>query len=144
MLTAFLIAVAVAAPLTNPNTMLVIVASLLGLGAMGVQSATVRLLMRSASTNVMTTNTTQVAIDVTELVLAWRACRRAPTDAAMADALERSRARCAGLVPIMLGFLLGTAAGTLAYVTTGLWGLLVPLAIMYGIFAWASARQTLG
>jgi uncharacterized membrane protein YoaK (UPF0700 family) len=144
-LTAFLIAVAVGAPLTNPNTTAVIVASLLGLGAMGIQSATVRLLMRSvASTNVMTTNTTQVAIDVTELVLAWLACRRAPADAAMADALERSRRRCAGLVPIMLGFLLGTAAGTLAYVMTGLWGLLLPLVIMYGIFGWASVRQIPG
>jgi uncharacterized membrane protein YoaK (UPF0700 family) len=141
-LTAFLIAVAVGAPLTNPNTTAVIVASLLGLAAMGIQSATVRLLMRSvASTNVMTTNTTQIAIDATEFVLAWLACRRAPADAVMVDAFARSRARCAGLVPIMLGFLLGTAAGTLAYVVTGLWGLLVPLAIMYGIFGWASARK---
>jgi uncharacterized membrane protein YoaK (UPF0700 family) len=112
---------------------------------MGIQSATVRLLMRSvASTNVMTTNTTQIAIDATELVLAWLACRRARADAATLDAFERSRARCAGLVPIMLGFLLGTAAGTLAYVMTGLWGLLIPLAIMYGIFAWASVRRTPG
>jgi len=27
-------------------------------------------------------------------------------------------------------------------VTTGVWGLLLPLTIMYGIFVWASARQT--
>jgi hypothetical protein len=40
----------------------------------------------------------------------------------------------------MLGFLVGTAVGTLAYVATGAWGLLLPLAIMYAIFAWASAR----
>jgi len=141
-LTAFLIAVAVGAPLTNPNATAVIVASLLGLAAMGIQSATVRLLMRSvASTNVMTTNTTQIAIDATEFVLAWLARRRAPADAVVADAFARSRERCAGLVPIMLGFLLGTAAGTIAYVMTGLWGLLMPLAIMYGIFAWATMRQ---
>jgi hypothetical protein len=44
----------------------------------------------------------------------------------------------ARLFPIMLGFLLGTAAGTGAYVVTGLWGLLLPLSVMYGIFAWAS------
>jgi uncharacterized membrane protein YoaK (UPF0700 family) len=141
-LTAFLIAITVGAPLTNPNTMAVTVASLLGLAAMGIQSATVRLLMRSvASTNVMTTNTTQVAIDATELVLAWLARRRAPNDVAAATAYGAARGRLAGLFPIMLGFLLGTAAGTLAYVMTGLWGLLVPLAIMYGIFAWASARH---
>jgi hypothetical protein len=38
----------------------------------------------------------------------------------------------------MLGFLLGTVTGTVAYVMIGVWGLLLPLAIMYGIFAWAS------
>jgi len=46
--------------------------------------------------------------------------------------------RVAGLFPIMLGFLLGTAAGTVAYVTIGPWGLLLPVAIMYGVFGWAS------
>ena len=40
----------------------------------------------------------------------------------------------------MFGFLLGTAAGTLTYVATGVWGLLLPLLIMYGIFGWASLR----
>ena len=39
----------------------------------------------------------------------------------------------------MLGFLLGTATGTIAYVGIGTWGLLLPVAIMYGVFAWASA-----
>jgi uncharacterized membrane protein YoaK (UPF0700 family) len=57
----------------------------------------------------------------------------------VADAFERSRTRFARLFQIMLGFLLGTAAGTLAYVAMGLWGLSLPLAIMYEIFAWASA-----
>ena len=90
--------------------------------------------MRSvASTNVMTTNTTQIAIDATELFLAWlERCRRGGRIRTIAHPLCRT-------LPIMLGFLLGTAAGTLAYVATGLWGLLLPLAIMYGIFAWSSA-----
>jgi hypothetical protein len=92
-----------------------------------------------ASTNVMTTNTTQIAIDATELVLAWQAGRRAPADAAVAAAYTAARVRLARLAPIMLGFLLGTAAGTIAYVTSGVWGLVFPLAIMWGIFAWASA-----
>jgi len=139
-LTSFLAAVLIGAPLSDPNAAVVVVASLLGLFAMGTQSATVRLLMRSvASTNVMTTNTTQVAIDATELVLAWKAGRRAPADAAVAAAYAAARARLARLAPIMLGFLLGTAAGTLTYVTSGVWGLILPLAIMWGIFAWASA-----
>jgi uncharacterized membrane protein YoaK (UPF0700 family) len=49
----------------------------------------------------------------------------------------RGLARC---FAIMLGFLVGTAVGTLAYVATGAWGLLLPVAIMYAIFAWARAR----
>jgi uncharacterized membrane protein YoaK (UPF0700 family) len=138
-LTAFFIAALAGAPLSDPNAASVIAASLSGLFAMGTQSATVRLLLRNvASTNVMTTNTTQIAIDATELFLAWLA-RRRQNDAVTAEAFERSRARFAGLFPIILGFLLGTASGTLAYVVTGLWGLLLPLAIMYGIFAWSSA-----
>jgi uncharacterized membrane protein YoaK (UPF0700 family) len=133
-LTSFLAAVLIGAPLSDPNAAVVVVASLLGLFAMGTQSATVRLLMRGvASTNVMTTNTTQIAIEATELVLAWQAGRRAPADAAAAAAYAAARARLARLAPVMLGFLLGTAAGTLAYVTSGVWGLILPLAIMWGI-----------
>jgi uncharacterized membrane protein YoaK (UPF0700 family) len=140
-LTAFLLAVLASASADSPNAAEVVVASLLGLFAMGTQSAAVRLMMRSvASTNVMTTNTTQFAIDATELALAWQARRGAPADAAVAVAYDAARGRVARLFPIMFGFLLGTAAGTLTYVATGVWGLLLPLAIMYGIFAWASLR----
>jgi uncharacterized membrane protein YoaK (UPF0700 family) len=84
MLSAFLAAVFAGAPLTNPNAAAVTAASLLGLAAMGTQSATVRLVMRNvASTNVMTTNTTQIAIDLTELLLAARARRRPPARSPM-------------------------------------------------------------
>jgi hypothetical protein len=49
--------------------------------------------------------------------------------------------RLAGLFPVMLAFLLGTAAGTIAYVSVGSWGLLVPVALMYGAFGWASTGR---
>jgi uncharacterized membrane protein YoaK (UPF0700 family) len=138
-LTSVLLALIVGAPLAGPNSFAVVVASLLGLFSMGMQSATVRLLMKSvASTNVMTTNTTQIAVDATELVLAWQASRRAPADTTAATSYAAARARIATLLPIMLGFLLGTISGTAAYVTIGVWGLLLPLAMMYGIVAWAS------
>jgi uncharacterized membrane protein YoaK (UPF0700 family) len=141
-LTSLLLALLIGAPFANPNSAAVVVASLLGLFAMGTQSATVRLLLKSvASTNVMTTNTTQIAIDATELVLAWQAARRAPSDAVAREAYASARLRLVGLFPIMLGFLLGTVAGAVAYVTIGVGGLLLPLAIMYGIFAWASSRR---
>jgi uncharacterized membrane protein YoaK (UPF0700 family) len=73
-------------------------------------------------------------------LLAWQARRRAPADAAVAAAFDAARARFGALFAIMLGFLVGTAIGTLAYVATGAWGLLLPLAIMCAVFAWASAR----
>src|SRR5258707_13565644 len=88
-LTGFLLTALLGRPLANPNAASVTAASLLGLFAMGTQSATVRLLMKDvASTNVMTTNTTQIGIDATELLLAWHARRRAPADAAVAAAYQ--------------------------------------------------------
>jgi uncharacterized membrane protein YoaK (UPF0700 family) len=145
-LTVFLLAALAAEPFSNPNAPWVVVASLMGLLAMGAQSALVRLTMKGvASTNVMTTNTTQLAIDATELVLAWRARRRAP-GAASEAAYAAARARVAALAPIMLGFLIGTAAGAAAYVVTGMRALFLPCALMYGLLAWActgwAARAT--
>ena len=87
------------------------------------------------------TAASQIGIDAIELLLAWQARRRAPADAAVAAAYDAARARFGALFAIMLGFLVGTAAGALAYVAIGAWGLLLPLAIMYAILAWASARS---
>src|SRR6266568_1571031 len=122
-LTGLLLTALIGAPLSDPNAATVAAASLLGLFAMGTQSATVRLLMKDvASTNVMTTNTTQIAIDATELVLVWQARRRAPGDAALAATYDAARGRFGALFPIIVGFLAGTAIGTFAYVTTGVCG----------------------
>jgi uncharacterized membrane protein YoaK (UPF0700 family) len=129
-------------PLRNPNSPVVIAASLAGLFAMGTQSAMVRLLMRNvASTNVMTTNTTQIAIDTTELALAWRARRSMPDDVDAVAAFAAARARVAGVLPIMFAFLLGTVGGTIAHVFAGPLGLLAPLAIVGGLFAWAAFER---
>src|SRR5262249_24059905 len=58
-LTGFLLTALIGAPLSDPNAAAVTAASLLGLFAMGTQSATVRLLMKDvAPTNRMTTHTT--------------------------------------------------------------------------------------
>src|SRR5260221_11841598 len=130
-LTGFLLTALLGRPLANPNAASVTAASLLGLFAMGTQSATVRLLMKDvASTNVMTTNTTQIGIDATELLLAWQARRRAPADAPVAAGYDAGSAPFVARVAIMLGFLVGTAAGALAYVAIGAWGLLLPLAVI--------------
>ena len=61
-------------PFPNSPPPSAFVAVLFGLSAMGAQSALVRLLLRGvASTNVMTTNTTQIAIDATQAACAsWQ------------------------------------------------------------------------
>ncbi len=109
-----------------------LVTALIGIAAMGVQSAMVRLLMHGvASTNVMTTNTTQMAVDVT-LVLLHSASRTRAASTAQA-----ARARLYGLLPIVVGFVSGTALGAIGYAVSGFWTLLVPLVIAYGVCGWS-------
>ena len=91
-----------------------IVAVLFGMAAMGAQSALVHLLMRGvASTNVMTTNTTMLAINAAELLLGWIGRSDTSKDA-------QARQDLAALLPLWLGFFAGTALGAIAYVTMGL------------------------
>jgi hypothetical protein len=99
----------------------------------------VRLLIKGCpSTNVMTTNTTLFAIDATDLVMAWRAHRRAPGDAAAAYADVRDR--FALLWPIMVGFIVGTISGAIAYERLDLWCVLFAVAVVGVLAVWARAR----
>ena len=108
-------------------------AAFLGLAAMGVQSAMVRLLSGVASTNVMTTNTTQLAIDCTLVLLErWRG-RFGTIPAAVVHA---ARERLSGTLPIALGFVLGTCCGAGAFAIAHFATLLVPLGICYALLAW--------
>jgi uncharacterized membrane protein YoaK (UPF0700 family) len=114
----------------KPNTPIVIFASLLGLSAMGVQSAFVRLLIQgSPSTNVMTTNVTQFAIDTTELVLARWPRHREQTNTTTGQQAEIG-GRWTRLWAVLLSFFLGTLAGAAAYVWFDLWCVLLPIAII--------------
>jgi uncharacterized membrane protein YoaK (UPF0700 family) len=137
LLAAFL-ALGLALPITrDPNAPLTLIAAMLGLSAMGVQSALVRLLMPGvASTNVMTTNTTLFAIDTGELLLGWHGKRGG--DAASAAQYSSARERLAQLIPLGLGFLFGTAAGAFGFVLFGLPCLALVLAILLGLIAWAA------
>src|SRR4051812_35697909 len=104
LLAAFL-ALGICVPFAHePNAPLTLLAALLGLSAMGVQSAAVRLLLPgAASTNVMTTNTTLFAIETAELLLGWRGRRRG--DPAAATQFAGARERLSTLVPLGVGFL---------------------------------------
>jgi uncharacterized membrane protein YoaK (UPF0700 family) len=128
----------VGAPFGGHGAPAVICASLCGIAAMGVQSAMVRLLVKGCpSTNVMTTNTTLFAVDVTEFVMTWRASRRSPGDARLAAEYTKVRDRFATLWPLVLGFLAGTICGALAYGRLDMWCILAAVAIVASLAGWA-------
>src|SRR5262249_33210889 len=124
-------------PMHDANAPATVLAAMLGLSAMGVQSAAVRLLMPgTASTNVMTTNTTLFAIDAGELLLGWHGKRSGDIEAAAQYAAARER--LSHLIPLGIGFLLGTAVGAVAFVMFGLSCLVVVLVLMLGLIVWAA------
>jgi uncharacterized membrane protein YoaK (UPF0700 family) len=121
LLTGFLVTSWAGAPFRGPDTPGAIIALLFGMTAMGVQSALVRLLMRNvASTNVMTTNTTLLAISAAEILLAWIERRNASSSGSLNPDYAQARNEFAVLLPIGLGFFVGTAFGAIAYINVGL------------------------
>ena len=121
----------------GPETTPVVAASMFGLAAMGVQSALVRLLMRGvASTNVMTTNTSQIAIGATQL--AWARLCRSEESAQIAHRHEACRRRLAGALPLPLGFLAGTVVGAVAFASAGYPVLAAPVIVVGALTLWAA------
>jgi len=112
-----------------------------GLSAMGVQSAQVRLLMKSAaSTNVMTTNTTLIAIEATQMVMAWRQSRNIG-DGEAQRRLADTRRQLIHLMSIAFGFFAGTVLGAFAYRGLGFWSAVLPAAILLSLSAWAALAE---
>jgi uncharacterized membrane protein YoaK (UPF0700 family) len=104
-------------PFTNADTTMAVLVGMFGVAAMATQSALVRLtLPGTPSTAVMTTNITQLAVD-----LATLAQRRGESGE---RALARHRARAT--LPCILGFITGCAAGAVLEVHCGLWALALP------------------
>jgi uncharacterized membrane protein YoaK (UPF0700 family) len=120
-------------------------AALLGLAAMGAQSALVRLLLRGvASTNVMTTNTTQIAIEATQAALTFARRRRDPQIARQHAAACRGLARS---LPLPLGFSVGVVSGALAFAAMGRWVVALPAlatAVLTLWALWAERREGRG
>jgi uncharacterized membrane protein YoaK (UPF0700 family) len=141
LLAAFILVVVIAGPFHDPNAFPAMLAALLGLSAMGSQSALVRLLAIGAySTNVMTTNMTQIAIDTAEFFLARRALRRDPAQTDASAQLAATRRRLGALLPLALGFLLGTFAGAVAFTQTGFGCVSLAVVIVFGLAVWARER----
>lgn len=112
----------------------VVLGPLCGLTAMGVQSAMARLLIAGyGSTNVMTSNLTQLSIDIETALSGY--VRGRPDPQALSGA-ER-----VGLVVIT--FTLGVVVGSVAYSVLGMAGLMLMVATLIGLAAWivAEARR---
>src|SRR5262249_46312482 len=121
-------------PLSSASAPGTLATTLFGIAAMGVQSAMVRLFMRGTpSTNVMTTNTTQRAVDVTVggVSLGWP-----PADEAEARQRRAARERCRYYWPPLAGFVLGTGIGALCFRAVGRAALGVALASACGFLVW--------
>jgi uncharacterized membrane protein YoaK (UPF0700 family) len=124
-------------PFRGLDTPGAIVAVLFGMAAMGAQSALVRLLMQGVgSTNVMTTNTTLLAINAAKILLGWIERHKAdPSETSNADYVQ-ARREIAALLPLWLGFLAGTALGAVAYITVGLSCVLLPILPIASLTLW--------
>jgi uncharacterized membrane protein YoaK (UPF0700 family) len=119
-----------------------ILAGLFGAMAMGTQSVMVRLLMRGIpQTNVMTGNMTQLGIETTELLLAWRRHAHDPCELAYERDFVAVRSRLSVVLAIAIGFILGAACGATAYATAGLPGTPLAVVLVGALTLWAVWRE---
>ena len=132
----------VGAPFSGPDTAGAIIALLFGMAAMGVQSALVRLLMRGvASTNVMTTNTTLLAINAAEILLGWIESRKVGSTGSLNPNYAQAHNEFAALLPLGLGFFVGTALGAIAYINFGLPCVLLAIFPIGSLAMWYMRRS---
>lgn len=128
-------------PITDPDAWLGAIAGLLSAAAMGVQSALVRLLLRGVpQTNVMTGNSTQLAIDATELIYARLRPARVAADAELAAQVAEARKRFGTVFAVLMGFLVGALGGAVAFAVGGPWSACFAIVIVAGLIAWSARR----
>ncbi|WP_175946782.1 YoaK family protein [Burkholderia pyrrocinia] len=106
-----------ATPVTQSDSLPVLMAGFVGTFAMGVQNAHPRVIARAGVPNtVMTGNVTQAILDVVDLL-----------SAGTADSVRTTaRARVAKMLPAIVAFALGAVCGALGYRHVGFWALLAP------------------
>jgi uncharacterized membrane protein YoaK (UPF0700 family) len=119
-----------------------IVSGLFAAMAMGAQSVLVRLLMKGIpQTNVMTGNMTQLGIETTDLVIAWRRAVDDPSNVVLTREFAAVKARLWIVASVALGFLTGAAAGAVAWALTGVRGVLLAVGIVGALTLWALIRE---
>ncbi len=118
-----------------------IVAGLFAASAMGTQSVLVRLLMKGIpQTNVMTGNMTQLGIAITELAAARRQFARSTHDATAVRHYHTVRDQLLVVLSVASGFLIGAAAGAIAFVAVGVSGALLAVAVVVMLALWTLVR----
>ena len=104
----------------NADSSMAVLAGMLGVSAMATQNVLGKLALKGApSTAVMTTNITQLTIDLSTLV-------RSRGDA---DELAKARNRARMTFPGIVGFVVGCAAGAVLEVKLGFWALALPVVL---------------
>ena len=107
-------------PFPDTDSSMAVFVGMLGVAAMAIQNAVVRLALHgSPSTAVMTTNTAQFAVDVARLI----------RDRGQQAAFARLRHRAKLTMASILGFVLGLVLAAILEVTFGLWSLSFPLGL---------------
>jgi len=145
LLALFTVTMLLGAPIGGADDWRGILAGAFGAMAMGTQSVIVRLLMRGVpQTNVMTGNMTQLGIETTALLAAWRRRVRNPHDRSEAEEFAQVRARLLVVAAIAIGFLFGAAAGAVVYAKAGLPGAPLAVAIVAALTLWAGWRERRG
>ncbi|HEX2891779.1 YoaK family protein [Vineibacter terrae] len=115
----FLAAGLAARPIVSADSPPAMLAGLLGVAAMAIQNAKARLILANhAPTTIMTGNTTQVVIDLVDLLRPGTIDR------------EASRTRLVRMAPALLIFAAGALLGALGFAAASFWCLLAPMAAL--------------
>ena len=142
LLAAFTVLLLIGPPITSVQDWRGILAGLFGAMAMGTQSVIVRLLMRGVpQTNVMTGNMTQLGVETTALLLAWRRRARHPDDLENEREFAAVRSRLLIVLAIAIGFVLGAVLGAISYAKAGLAGAPLAVVIVGALTFWAIRRE---
>lgn len=104
----------------DADSSIAVLAGMLGVAAMATQNVLVKLALKGApSTAVMTTNITQLTVDLATLA----------RSRGNADELAKARSRARVIFPSIIGFVAGCAAGAALEVNFGLWALALPVGL---------------
>ncbi len=107
-------------PFADADRPMAVFVGMLGVAAMATQNALVKLaLPGTPSTAVMTTNVTQLTIDMASLAGNW----------GEPDDLAKARHRTRLTFPCVIGFVAGCAAGAILELHCGLWALALPVVL---------------